>query len=303
MKMPFIPLKSLSLRDLRVIAQTLTRTAPSLSLEGHSVTLQQVRIHTAGKYIEVVHHVHSCYEAILVLQGEVEYADEVKSAVLREGDFQLYAPNIPHAWATREAACLRLALWFDVTPRLTVSIQQQPESWPELLWDTALLVNEVRQGLPGWPLRVTARLTALISRSLSLADWPQSAAPQFEQEIDLLADIDQFMRDNLHRSLTLAEIAAQASLSERGLTRHFRHTMGTTVQRYLFTLRMDLATQLLANPTLKIVDIANQVGIHDPAYFCACFRRHFHHSPGEYQQLLLHSLPRQNNPFPDSANA
>ena len=288
----FVPLPSLSLRDLRVIAHILTRSAPALQLEQHAVKLRQVRVHTAARFVEVVHHVHSYYEAILVLQGEVTYVDDVKKAVFREGDYQLYAPNVPHAWATHELSCLRLVLWFEVTPRLPVAIQPAPLAWPELLDDIGLLMNEVRQGWPGWPLRVTARMTALLSRCLSVADWQTSAPPPLAAEAERFAGIDQFLRDNLQRPLTLANIAAHASLSERGLSRHFRQTMGTTVQRYLFTLRMDKATQLLANPKNKIAEIAVRVGIPDAAYFCACFRRHFHCTPGEYQQMLQQSLPR-----------
>ncbi len=176
------------------------------------MSLQQVRMHTAARFIEVGHHVHSHYEAILEPQGTVQYADDVKTAIVHEGDFQLYAPHVPHAWATQDTACLRFVLLFEVTPHLPVNIQQGPVDWPELLWDTALLVNEVREGFPGWPTRVTARLTALLSRSSSLAEWPFCAPQPFEEETNLLARIDQFQRDNLHRPLTLVDIAVNEAM-------------------------------------------------------------------------------------------
>jgi len=116
---PYLPLilssphhlVDLSLRELRQIAWTLDRLAASLTIADNTVQLQQVRFHPVPSYTIGEPHSHSCYEAILVLDGAVAYPT-CDPPTLQVGDACLFPPGMRHAWQTDAASCLRLVCWF-----------------------------------------------------------------------------------------------------------------------------------------------------------------------------------------------
>ena len=57
----------------------------------------------------------------------------------------------------------------------------------------------------------------------------------------------------------------------------------TSFIKMLTDLRMEKAKELLANPALKIIDVAEQLGYNDSYYFSHCFKRHVGVPPKEYR--------------------
>ena len=58
----------------------------------------------------------------------------------------------------------------------------------------------------------------------------------------------------------------------------------TSFVKYLTTLRIQKAKELLANQDNKIIEIAEMVGYLDPYYFSHCFKKTTGLSPREYRQ-------------------
>ncbi|MFH8386273.1 helix-turn-helix domain-containing protein, partial [Kitasatospora sp. NPDC018058] len=69
------------------------------------------------------------------------------------------------------------------------------------------------------------------------------------------------MECNLHRPLTLAEIADHAAMSVRSLNRRFRAQTGSTPLQWLLRARVDLARELLETTELSIGQIADRTGL------------------------------------------
>lgn len=80
------------------------------------------------------------------------------------------------------------------------------------------------------------------------------------------------MRRNLHRSLTVAELAAEAGLSESWFARAFRATTGQTPARALAQARIDAAKAMLSAGTAPLAEIAAATGFADQAHFTRAFR-------------------------------
>ena len=59
--------------------------------------------------------------------------------------------------------------------------------------------------------------------------------------------------------------------------------LNTSFVKMLTDLRMDKAKELLTNPSLKIIDIAERLGYNDSYYFSHCFKKHTGFSPKEYR--------------------
>jgi transcriptional regulator GlxA family with amidase domain len=126
----------------------------------------------------------------------------------------------------------------------------------------------------------------VISRLLTIADWPADAQATTVPRTDLAGVVDQFLRDNLARPLTLLDIADQVGASQRTLCRQFHEQTGATVMEHLFTLRMDRAAELLGETDAPVATIGDQVGMPDPSYFVRRFRQHFHTTPHVYRQQV-----------------
>lgn len=73
--------------------------------------------------------------------------------------------------------------------------------------------------------------------------------------------VQDWLQDNLHKKISLADLAAKANMSERNFTRIFKKEIALTVNEYITLLRKDKINQLLPNPDLSRNEIAKQCGL------------------------------------------
>jgi transcriptional regulator GlxA family with amidase domain len=99
-----------------------------------------------------------------------------------------------------------------------------------------------------------------------------------------LAPVLAWLAENLHRPLTLAEIAAQAAMSPRSLSRHFRDQTGTTPLRWVHRHRIRRAQQLLEETDHPAERIGELVGFGSPTAFRERFREIVGVSPRAYRR-------------------
>jgi transcriptional regulator GlxA family with amidase domain len=81
-----------------------------------------------------------------------------------------------------------------------------------------------------------------------------------EGDPDDLAPALQWMHGNLDKPLTLADIAAQAAMSTRSLSRRFRARLGMTPLQWLLDQRVRRARELLGTTGLPVERIARTTG-------------------------------------------
>jgi transcriptional regulator GlxA family with amidase domain len=100
--------------------------------------------------------------------------------------------------------------------------------------------------------------------------------------------------EHLHQPLSLADLAAHASMSIRTFTRRFRDETGLSPAQWLTRHRVDLACHLLEASDLPIDHIAHRAGFGTPA----SLRQHLHAtigvSPNTYRRTF-HTGPRINS--------
>ena len=95
--------------------------------------------------------------------------------------------------------------------------------------------------------------------------------------------IDEHLTDP---SLSLKKIAAHNYINASYLSRIFKEVTGMTFMDYLISVRIEKAKKLLANPTFRIYEIAEMVGIHDPNYFSKFFKKYAGDTPAGYRDSL-----------------
>ncbi|MHC2002885.1 helix-turn-helix transcriptional regulator [Methylobacterium sp. CM6241] len=95
-----------------------------------------------------------------------------------------------------------------------------------------------------------------------------------------------FIKENIHRDLCLAEIAAVACLSPFHFTRMFKRVTGKTPYGFVSEERLDLAKKLLSNRNIPLVDVALSSGFSTQAAFNTAFKRAIGKPPGEYRNNI-----------------
>lgn len=106
--------------------------------------------------------------------------------------------------------------------------------------------------------------------------------PQGSELEPLLA----WLRDNMGRDLTLADIAAQSGTSTRTLIRRFREQTGTTPLQWLHRARVRQAQHLLETTEHSVERIGAQVGFGSATTFRDRFKRTTGVSPQTYRRTF-----------------
>jgi transcriptional regulator GlxA family with amidase domain len=91
------------------------------------------------------------------------------------------------------------------------------------------------------------------------------------------------MKRNLHRRITVGELARSVGLSNSRFSHLFKHQYGMPPAKYLRTLRLEKASRLLETTLLSIKEIAGQVGYYDGYHFSRDFKRAMGLTPSEFR--------------------
>src|SRR6266480_253063 len=119
-----------------------------------------------------------------------------------------------------------------------------------------------------------------------------------------LRRVTQYIQDNLHRGLRLAELSAHVHMSPYHFARLFKRSTGTPPHQFVLRRRIDRATTLLATGELPIGEIARVVGFQTPSHFTTVFRRITGITPSVYRIASAAARPdgHETHGLPDSAS-
>jgi AraC-type DNA-binding domain-containing proteins len=92
-----------------------------------------------------------------------------------------------------------------------------------------------------------------------------------------------YMKQNLHRSITLNEISELTHYSSSHLNQLFRRIKQSSPIEYFIQMKLQAASRELYFSKLPIKDIAMKYGFDDPLYFSRLFRKVFGVSPNTYR--------------------
>ncbi len=92
-----------------------------------------------------------------------------------------------------------------------------------------------------------------------------------------------WLQDNCGRTISVAEAAQVASMSERNFLRRFKTNMGVTPSDYLLQARLAVTCSLLTDSELPIDKIARRSGMGNGDRLAKIFRKRLLISPSEYR--------------------
>lgn len=97
----------------------------------------------------------------------------------------------------------------------------------------------------------------------------------------------EYMEKHYREHLTLSEVADQIYVSQWHLSKLLNKYMKKSFSEILNQIRVDHAKELLKDPSLRIGDIAEQVGFLDMAHFSRVFKKYEGISANEYRNTKL----------------
>ena len=130
---------------------------------------------------------------------------------------------------------------------------------------------------------VSRRMVAALYRSGGQAQFIERPLPEGES---LMADTCAWAISELHRSLTVAELAAHAGYSVRSFSRQFHAHYGMSPARWLGAQRVIEARRLLETTDLSIEEISRRSGLGTPANLRTHFARAVSTTPTEYRKAF-----------------
>lgn len=112
--------------------------------------------------------------------------------------------------------------------------------------------------------------------------------PQIKMDSDVntqrIKEMLGFIKSQYHTSISLHDIAASVSISERECLRCFKKKINRTPMQYVMKYRIEIASHHLLESNDTIEQIASNVGFDSPSYFTYIFKRYTSLTPKQYRQ-------------------
>ncbi|GAB2720193.1 response regulator [Paenibacillus thermoaerophilus] len=183
--------------------------------------------------------------------------------------------------------------WFEAAGKLTRVTPDTMDRWRDEL---RLVLSQWAAEAPDWLSAVDdhGRLSLSAWRDELQAALSRAARRLTEeqpQDRNLSQDIARYIGQNYQRELSLQDIADHFRLSREYVSRRFKQDTGENVSDFITRVRMEKAELLLANPNLRVAQVAQMVGFQDEKYFSKVFKKAYGLSPNEYRREKLLGAP------------
>lgn len=122
------------------------------------------------------------------------------------------------------------------------------------------------------------------------------------KEYQLVQAMISYMENHLQLNIGLQDIAAHVNMGVSSVSTIFKEETGTTVYDYLTNLRIDKACELLKDSSLKIAEIALQVGYQNENSFIRVFRKNKSITPGKFRENSKYSNEYADQPKPHQSS-
>lgn len=118
----------------------------------------------------------------------------------------------------------------------------------------------------------------------TLIDWmKENHVSRYKKQVGAIVA---YVHDHIDQKITLDMVAQSIGLSEIHTSRIFKKETGTSVIDYVNEIKMQKAAELLKNESLKIKDVAKQIGMEDQLYFNKVFKKYYQIGPREFRKKL-----------------
>ncbi len=109
-------------------------------------------------------------------------------------------------------------------------------------------------------------------------------------KIDIVQKVRLKICGDLKKHYSTKDLSNEFNISSSTLERYFKAVYGISISKFLQKERMNVASNLLKDTTMKISDIAYSVGYENQSKFTATFKKTFGETPNNFRKFNRHIL-------------
>ena len=103
------------------------------------------------------------------------------------------------------------------------------------------------------------------------------------QEQKFLSTIQKYVSENLHRNISLDDLAEAVCLSSSSLYKKMKEYADISPMEYVMKVRLHRAVELLKDDSVSVQEVAIAVGFNTHSFFTECFKREFGMTPRQWR--------------------
>ncbi|MFC5648354.1 response regulator [Paenibacillus solisilvae] len=108
-----------------------------------------------------------------------------------------------------------------------------------------------------------------------------------DKNLTVIHQIIEMINIRYGQALTVEDLAEHVYLTPNYIRTLFKQKTGETILEYLTKVRIQRASDLLKDKSLKIHEVSRAIGYENVSYFCSLFQKHKGVTPNQYRKKLL----------------
>lgn len=235
-------------------------------------------------------HWHEHLEIHFIVSGSADFYLEQKRIPVSQGDLLIVNCNELHTAISKQHPYEAYVIIFDI-----------PELSPELAKKNFVFLNHVKAdsisqelfkrifqeihtqetGYKAMCRGLVAELLVLLCRNYVKEALPEREQASRKKKLQRLNTVLYYLENHSELPLCVSDLAKLACLSEDRFGHLFRECIGMPPLRYLNSLRLRKAKNLLQNNEHSVTEIARIVGFQDYNHFGRLFRQRYGCTPND----------------------
>jgi AraC-like DNA-binding protein/mannose-6-phosphate isomerase-like protein (cupin superfamily) len=264
-----------------------------LEERGNSMSLYIEMRTRKGNFMPNFHY-HTTYELFYIKSGIANFIVGNQNYTLYEGNLLVIPPYVPHrSIYTETQETYRIELQIKDTllnanmSRILKNLSSNPCYTLSLKYQTSVikLFNQIKDELfskkefsEDFCLAYLSEFLITVYRnavSCQASTMDHAALPQMIME---------YISQNYHRNITIAELAAQFNVCDSTIYKSFKKHTGLKITDYVNFTRVMNAERLMQETDLSLTEISYRCGFNDCNYFSGVFKRYKNMTPGRFMR-------------------
>lgn len=123
--------------------------------------------------------------------------------------------------------------------------------------------------------------------SYLIKNFSEKKAAGETEKLKKIRPCTEYISMHFNESITVDALCKLAHMSKGHMSRLFSEATGLTPVRYINSVRLKKASQLLEETKINITDVALECGFDDPNYFARLFKKNYGQSPSTYRKTYM----------------
>lgn len=224
------------------------------------------------------------YDSIsLRIEGSAQFKTKDSSFTVKRGDLLYLPKNAQYTSKTSEETIFAIHFInysFSARNQIEILAVEDFEYVENLVVE---MYNTWKEKKQGYRYACTSLFYALMyhlnSRTHANMLEPASRDASFKIAVDYI--------HARYRSeqISVSSLARMCAVSETYFRKQFKKMYSQSPSQYIINLRLECASQLLGSGLYTVAEAAEKSGFNDTKYFCRLFKKRYHYTPKEFQQI------------------